>query len=180
MRFKPTKLGGAFLVEMEPRDDARGFFARIHCAREFAERGLASNFVQTSIAYTRNRGTLRGLHFQLPPAGEIKLVRCIAGAIYDVIVDLRPGSPTYRQHLGVELTARNRLALYVPEMFAHGMQTLEDETEVLYQISAFYTPDKATGVRCDDPKLGIRWPLPVTEMNEKDRNWPLLGEPPIS
>ena len=178
MRFEPTKLSGAFIVEPEPHEDSRGFFARTFCAREFSARGLAPVFVQSSISFNRKRGTMRGLHYQLPPAGEVKLVRCTAGALYDVIVDLRPGSPTYLQHLGVELTARNRRAVYVPEMFAHGLQTLEDETEVFYQINAFHAPDKATGIRCDDPKLGIQWPLPVAEMSGKDRNWPLLGEAP--
>jgi len=176
MRFEPTKLSGAFIVEPEPHEDSRGSFARTFCAREFSEHGLASVFVQSSISFNRKRGTLRGLHYQLPPAGEVKLVRCTAGVLYDVIVDLRPNSPTYLQHVGVELTARNRRALYVPEMFAHGLQTLEDETEVLYQISAFYAPDQATGIRYDDPKLLIRWPLPVAVIAERDRNWPLLKE----
>ncbi|MGB7768520.1 MAG: dTDP-4-dehydrorhamnose 3,5-epimerase [Verrucomicrobiia bacterium] len=175
MRFETTKLSGAFIVEPERHEDSRGFFARTFCAREFAGRGLASVFVQSSVSFNRQRGTLRGLHYQLPPACEVKLVRCTAGAIYDVIVDLRPGSPTYRQHIGVELTARNRRALYVPEMFAHGLQTLEDETEVLYQINAFHAPEKATGIRHDDPKLGITWPLSVTAISGKDESWPLLG-----
>jgi len=174
MRFQPTKLSGAFIVEMEPHEDSRGFFARSFCAQEFAAQGLASVFVQSSISYNRQRGTLRGLHYQLPPAAEIKLVRCTAGAIYDVIVDLRPGSPTYRQHLGVELTARNRRALYVPEMFAHGLQTLADETEVLYLINAFHKPDKAIGIRYNEPKLGIPWPLPATIISDRDAGWPLL------
>ena len=175
MRFLPTQLAGAFIVETEPHEDSRGCFARTFCAREFSEQGLTSSFVQSSISFNRLRGTLRGLHYQLPPAGEVKLVRCTAGALYDVIVDLRPGSPTYLQHVGVELTARNRRSLYIPEMCAHGLQTLEDETEVLYQISAYHTPDKATGIRYDDAKLRITWPLPVSVIAEKDRNWPLLG-----
>ena len=144
MRFEPTKLAGAFIVEPEPHEDARGFFARTFCAREFAEHGLTSAFVQSSVSFNSKRGTLRGLHYQKAPAGEVKLVRCTAGAIYDVIVDLRHGSPTYLQHFGVELTARNRRALYVPEMFAHGLQTMEDETEVFYQISEYHAPDKAS------------------------------------
>lgn len=176
MRFEPTKLSGAFIVEIEPHEDSRGSFARTFCAREFSERGLASVFVQSSISFNRKRGTLRGLHYQQPPACEVKLVRCTAGAIYDVIVDLRPDSPTYLQHVGVELNARNRRALYVPEMFAHGLQTLEDAAEVLYLINAFYAPDQATGIRYNDPKLLIKWPLPVAVIAEKDRNWPLLGE----
>lgn len=174
MRFEPTKLAGAFIVETERHEDSRGFFARTFCANEFAERGLVSTFVQSSVSFNRQRGTLRGMHYQLPPACEAKLVRCTAGSLYDVIVDLRPGSPTYLQHIGVELTARNRRALYVPEMFAHGFQSLEDETEVFYQISAFFVPDKSTGLRHDDPRLGINWPLPVAVISEKDARWPLL------
>jgi len=175
MIFIPTKLSGVYIIEPEPHKDARGFFARTFCAREFEEHGLAAAFVQCSISANRTRGTLRGLHYQLSPAFETKLVRCTSGAICDVVVDLRPDSPTYLQHLGVELTAQNRRALYIPEMCAHGLQTLADETEVFYQISGFYAPDKATGLRFDDPKLGIQWPLPVTVMNDKDRNWPLLA-----
>lgn len=175
MKFGETKLGGAYLVESEPHEDSRGFFTRTFCAREFGEKGLASSFVQCSVSMTRQRGTIRGLHFQIAPATEAKLVRCTAGALYDVIVDLRPDSKTYLQHVGVELTARNRRALYVPRMFAHGLQTLEDDTEVLYQISDFFAPDLARGLRFDDPKLGIKWPLPVATMSEKDRHWPLLS-----
>jgi dTDP-4-dehydrorhamnose 3,5-epimerase len=174
MRFEPTKLSGAFIVETEPHEDSRGFFARTFCANEFAGRGLVSTFVQSSISFNHKRGTLRGMHYQLPPACEAKLVRCPAGSLYDVIVDLRPDSPTYLNHIGVELSARNRRALYVPEMFAHGFQSLEDETEVFYQISAFFVPDKSTGLRHDDPKLGIKWPLPVAVISEKDARWPLL------
>jgi dTDP-4-dehydrorhamnose 3,5-epimerase len=174
MRFEPTKLSGVFIVEVEPHEDSRGSFARTFCAREFAEQGLVSTFVQSSVSFNRKRGTLRGLHYQLPPACETKLVRCTAGALYDVIVDLRPDSPTYLRHIGVELTARNRRAVYVPEMVAHGFQSLEDETEVFYQISAFFVPDKSTGLRYDDPKLGISWPLPVAVISEKDARWPLL------
>jgi len=175
MKFKDTKLAGAYIVEPEPHEDSRGFFARTFCAREFGEKGLATNFVQCSVSMTRERGTIRGLHFQLSPATEVKLVRCTAGALYDVIVDLRPNSETYLQHIGVELTAGNRRALYVPEMFAHGFQTLEHHAEVFYQISAFFEPNLARGMRFDDPKLGIKWPLPLTTMSEKDRQWPLLG-----
>ena len=175
MRFTETKLAGAFIVEPEPREDSRGFFARTFCAREFAEKGLSSVFVQCSVSMTRERGAVRGLHYQIAPATEAKLVRCVAGALLDVIVDLRPESKTFLQHVGVELTARNQRALYVPEMFAHGFQTLESDTEVFYQISAFFAPDLARGLRFDDPKLAIKWPLPVTNMSEKDRNWALLS-----
>ncbi len=175
MIFTPTKLAGAYIIEPEPRADARGFFARTFCAREFGVKGLVTTFVQCSVSVNRRRGTLRGMHYQEPPACEAKLVRCTSGALYDVMVDLRPESPTYLQHLGVELTAQNRRALYIPEMFAHGLQTLADETEVFYQISQYYAPDKSTGLRFDDPKLGIQWPLPVAEINDKDRFWPLLA-----
>ena len=174
MRFVPTALAGAYMIEVEPHEDSRGFFARTFCAREFAEHGIEINFVQCSVSMNRTRGTLRGMHYQLPPAGEAKLVRCTAGAIRDVIVDLRQNSPTYLQHFSVELTAQNRCALYVPKTFAHGFQTLEDDTEIFYQMSEFYAPDKSAGVRFDDPKLGIQWPLPVAAIADKDRTWPLL------
>jgi dTDP-4-dehydrorhamnose 3,5-epimerase len=174
MRFTETLLKGAYLIEVELREDARGFFARTFCAREFKEHGLETNFVQCSISMNRTRGTLRGMHYQLPPASEAKLVRCTAGAIHDVIVDLRRDSPTYLQHFGVDLTAQNHRAVYVPKMFAHGFQTLEDDTAIFYQISEFYAPDKSTGLGFDDPKLGITWPLPVTAIADKDRTWPLL------
>jgi dTDP-4-dehydrorhamnose 3,5-epimerase len=175
MIFVPTKLSGVYIIEPELHKDARGFFARTFCAREFEEQGLASEFVQCSVSFNRARGTLRGLHYQQAPAGETKLVRCTSGGLYDVVVDVRPESPTYLRHLGVELTAQNRRALYIPEMCAHGLQTLADETEVFYQIGEFYAPDKSTGLRFDDPKLGIEWPLPVAVINDKDRNWPLLA-----
>ena len=174
MRFTPTPLAGAFLVEPEPHEDPRGFFARTFCAREFGEHGLASTFVQCSVSFNHTRGTLRGVHYQRPPAAEIKLVRCTAGAIFDVIVDLRQDSPTYLKHFGAELTAKNRRALYVPKMFAHGLQTLADDTEVFYQISEFHAPDLAVGLRYDDPKLKIPWPLPPAVMSEKDMQWPCL------
>jgi dTDP-4-dehydrorhamnose 3,5-epimerase len=175
VRIIGTQFAGAFIIEPEKHEDARGFFARTFCAREFGERGLAANFVQCSVSLSHKRGTLRGLHCQRPPACEVKLVRCTAGALWDVIVDLRQGSPTYLQHLGVELTARNRRAIYVPEMFAHGSQALEENTEIFYQISEFHAPEAAFGLRYNDPKLGIQWPLPVVAVSEKDANWPLLG-----
>ena len=174
MRFEAAKISGVFIVEPELHEDSRGCFARTFCVREFSERGLASGFVQSSISFNHKLGTLRGLHYQVPPATEVKLVRCTAGAIYDVIVDLRPESPTYLEHVGVELTARNRRALYVPEMFAHGLQTLDDNTEVLYEINGFYAPEKARGIRYNDPKLQIKWPLAVTMIIERDQQWPLL------
>ncbi len=177
MKFIATVLSGAFVIEPEPFEDERGLFARTFCGREFAERGLVTTFVQCSTSMTRKRGTVRGLHFQQPPAVEAKLVRCTAGAIHDVIVDLRPGSATYLRHVAVELTAANRRSLYVPPLMAHGFQSLEDNTEVSYQISEFYAPEKSTGLRPDDPALGIAWPLPVTLMSEKDRQWPLVQRP---
>jgi dTDP-4-dehydrorhamnose 3,5-epimerase len=174
MRFVATKLRGAYLIELEPHEDSRGMFARTFCSREFAEHNLATAFVQCSVSFSRKRGTLRGMHYQRRPAAEVKLVRCTAGALYDVIIDLRPESPTYLQHVGVELSARNRRSLYIPEMFAHGFQTVENDTEVFYQISEFYSPAAAIGLRFDDPRLGVTWPLPVTEISEKDRQWSLL------
>jgi dTDP-4-dehydrorhamnose 3,5-epimerase len=174
MRFIATKLEGACIVEPEPHQDNRGLFARTFCAHEFRNQGLAETFVQCNTSWNAHKGTVRGLHYQLSPSCEAKLVRCTAGGVWDVIVDLRPESPTYLQHVGVELSARNRRALYIPEMFAHGFQTLEDGTEVFYQMSEFYTPESARGLRHDDPKLGIRWPLPVTSISEKDEKWALL------
>jgi dTDP-4-dehydrorhamnose 3,5-epimerase len=176
MHFTATKLGGAYVVEPQPHADSRGLFARTYCAREFREQGLIEVFVQCNTSWNVRRGTIRGLHYQLSPSPEVKLVRCTAGALWDVIVDLRPDSPTYLQHVGVELTASNRLALYIPMMFAHGFQTLEEGTEVFYQMSEFYTPKLAQGLRYDDPKLGIQWPLPVTSISDQDLNWTLLQE----
>jgi dTDP-4-dehydrorhamnose 3,5-epimerase len=175
MRFIETSLRGSFIIEIEPNRDSRGFFSRTFCGREFGEHGLVAAFVQCSVSHRLKQGTLRDLHYQVPPACEVKLVRCTAGAIYDVIVDLRPDSPTYLRHVGVELTAQNCPALYIPESFAHGMQTLIDNTEVFYQISEFYAPGQVTGLRFNDPKLGIQWPIPITSISEKDMNWPLLS-----
>jgi dTDP-4-dehydrorhamnose 3,5-epimerase len=174
MRFIATELGGAYIVEPELHEDNRGLFARTFCAREFREQGLLDVFVQCNTSWNSRKGTVRGLHYQLAPSSEIKLVRCTAGALLDVIVDLRPDSTTYLQHAGVELTAKNRRALYIPEMFAHGFQTLEDGTEVFYQMSEFYAPKAARGLRYDDPKLGIRWPLPVASISDQDESWALL------
>lgn len=174
MRFEETFLKGAFVVEIEPHNDSRGFFARTFCAREFEERGLAGAFVQCNTSWNAKKGTLRGLHYQLPPSSEAKLIRCTAGALWDVIVDLREGSPTYLQSFGLELSDRNRKALYLPEMFAHGFQTLEAGTEVFYQMSEFYAPRLSAGLRFDDPKIGIEWPLPVSSISDKDRQWALL------
>jgi dTDP-4-dehydrorhamnose 3,5-epimerase len=174
MHFIETALQGAFIVELQPHKDERGFFARTFCAREFRAQGLIETFVQCNTSWNSQKATVRGLHYQLPPSCEVKLVRCTAGALWDVIVDLRPASPTYLQHIGVELTAANRKALYIPEMFAHGFQSLEDGTEVFYQMSEFYTPGLARGLRYDDPKLGIEWPLPASAISGKDEAWALL------
>jgi dTDP-4-dehydrorhamnose 3,5-epimerase len=176
MRFTPTPLEGAFVVDLEPREDERGFFARAFCADEFRAHNIDPQVMQANIAYNHTRGTLRGMHYQLPPAGETKFIRCIRGAIYDVIIDLRPASPTYMQHFGVELTADNRRALVVPELFAHGYQTLQDETEVLYLVSEFYTPGSERGLRYNDPAFGIAWTLPVSVISDKDASWALYSK----
>ena len=172
MQLRETIISGAFLIEPERREDERGFFARTWCRREFEEHGLDVQLVQCSISYNRTAGTLRGMHFQREPHAEAKLVRCTAGAIHDVILDLRPSSPTYLSWISVELTAANRLALYVPTGLAHGFQTLVDDAEVFYQISEFYHPESADGVRWDDPAFRIRWPLPHPILSSKDKQYP--------
>lgn len=173
MIFHPTELAGAFVIEPEPREDERGFFARAWCQREFSAHGLNPRFVQANLSYNRLRGTLRGLHYQLAPHQEAKLVRCCRGAIFDVLVDLRPHSSTYLKWFGVQLTAANRKMLYVPEDFAHGFQTLEDDTEVFYQVSEFYTPGAERGARWDDAAFGIQWPdVPTRIVSAKDEGWP--------
>ena len=173
MIFEETKLAGAFVVDLERREDPRGFFARSWCADEFADHGLSTQVVQANVSFNPRRATLRGMHFQRAPHAETKLVRCTQGAIYDVVIDLRPESDTYREWLGVELTQENRRALYVPEGFAHGYQTLVPDAEVFYQVSEFYTPDAEGGVRWDDPAFGIEWPEPGSAfLSDKDRSWP--------
>jgi dTDP-4-dehydrorhamnose 3,5-epimerase len=173
MIFTETRLEDAYVIDLEPRADERGFFARAWCSREFADHGLSTRLAQCNVSLNGRRGTLRGLHYQAEPHAEVKLVRCTRGAIYDVIVDLRPSSPTFCRWLGVELTAENRTMLYVPEGFAHGYQTLEDDTETFYQVSAFYAPDAERGVRWDDPAFSIEWPYPESPLiSEKDRSWP--------
>ena len=176
MIFRETKLKGAFVVDIEPRTDDRGFFARVFCQREFAEHALKPLIAQASVAFNHRKGTMRGMHFQFPPVAETKLVRTTRGAILDVICDLRPESPTYLQHVAVELTEDNYRALYVPERFAHGYQVLADNTEANYQMSEFYTPGAEGGLRYDDPRLGLSWPLPVTTISPKDASWPTLDE----
>lgn len=174
MIFTETRLKGAFILDLELRADERGAFARTFCAQEFAAHGLKATVAQGNLSFNYRTGTLRGMHYQAAPACETKLVRCTRGAIYDVIVDLRPESPTYLQHMGVELTAENRRSLYIPELFAHGFQTLTDEAEVVYQMGEFYTPGCQQGLRYNDPILNIQWPLPVTVISERDEAWPLF------
>lgn len=175
MLFTPTPLQGAYLVDLKEITDDRGFFARAFCAEEFEAHGLKPVVAQANISFNHRKGTLRGLHYQLPPASETKFLRCISGAIWDVIVDMRPDSDTYLQHFGVELSAANRQALYVPEMFAHGYLTLTDAAEVFYSVGEFYTPGAERGLRYDDPALGITWPVGIEVISEKDANWLLLG-----
>ena len=176
MIFTETKLEGAFILDLERREDDRGFFARTFCQHEFEEHGLKAVIAQANIAFNRYKGTLRGMQFQYPPAAETKLVRATRGAILDIIVDLRPESPTYLEHVAVELSADNHRALFVPERFAHGYQVLEDDTETSYQVGEFYAPDVEGGLLYDDPRLGLEWPLPVAEMSDKDRQWRRLDE----
>ena len=172
MRFVELPLPGAFIVEIEERRDDRGFFARSFCGDEFSRQGLIAHFPQCNISFNEHRGTLRGLHYQADPRPEVKLVRCTRGAIYDVIVDLRPASETFRQWRGVELTADNRRALYIPAGFAHGFQTTTDGAEVFYMMGDVYVPELARGVRWDDPRLGVAWPLPAPRMSERDASYP--------
>jgi dTDP-4-dehydrorhamnose 3,5-epimerase len=172
MIFLETPLAGAFVIDIEPHEDERGFFARTFCQEEFEALGLDATVVQSSVSFNRQRGTLRGMHYQTPPHEETKVVRCTAGAIYDVIIDLRPLSPTFVQWHGVTLSAENRTMFYIPAGFAHGFLTLEDNTEVLYQMSEFYYPDSARGVRWDDPAFGIEWPAEPTAISDRDKIYP--------
>lgn len=172
MIFGVADIVGAWLIDIEPREDARGFFARTWCQQELATHGLDTEVVQESVSYTRYRGTVRGLHFQRQPHAETKIVRCTSGAIFDVIVDLRPGSPTFRRWQKFELTAGNHRAVYIPKGVAHGFQTLADDTEVTYKISTFYAPEAAAGYRYDDTAFAVSWPLPVSVISERDLSWP--------
>ena len=172
MIFSETDLFGAFLIEPELLADERGFFARVWCRREFTDNALATEFVQSSISFSRARGTLRGMHFQRAPHEEDKLIRCTRGGIHDVIVDLRPDSPTFLRHAEATLTLDNRMMLYVPKGFAHGFLTLEDSTEVTYSMSEYHQPEYAGGVRWDDPALGIEWPNEVRVISKRDRTYP--------
>ena len=176
MIFTETNLAGAYVIDLEKLEDDRGFFARAFCQNEFAEHGLNPVIAQANIAFNLVQGTLRGMHFQYPPAAESKLVRCTRGAILDIIVDLRPESPTYLELFQVELNEENYRALYVPERFAHGYQALRDNTETSYQVGEFYTPGTEGGLMYDDPQFGLTWPLPVAVMSQKDRAWPAFAE----
>ncbi|HET6379032.1 MAG TPA: dTDP-4-dehydrorhamnose 3,5-epimerase [Methylocella sp.] len=176
MIFTETRLKGAFIIDLERRTDSRGFFARAFCQREFARHGLKTVIAQANIASNLKKGTLRGMHFQYPPAAETKLVRCTRGAILDIIVDLRPESETYLESVAVELNEENQRALYVPERFAHGYQTLCDDTDTSYQVGEFYTPEAEGGLMYNDPRLSLKWPLPVSVISEKDQKFPLLDE----
>lgn len=172
MRFRETALKGAFIIELDKHEDERGFFARAWCQREFLAHGLNPRLVQCNVSFNRRRGTLRGMHYQVAPHEEAKLVRCTRGAIYDVIIDLRPDSPTFMQWLAVELTADNYRMLYIPEGFAHGFQTLQDHTEVFYQMSEFYAPECARGIRWNDPAFAISWPPAERLISERDQQYP--------
>lgn len=174
MKFLTTPLEGAYTIELEKRGDERGFFARLFCEKEFGQAGLETRLVQINNSFTGSKGTLRGLHYQLPPAAEVKVVRAISGALFDVIVDLRPGSPTYRKWFGAKLTGDNRKMMYVPRGFGHGFVTLTDSVEMLYLHSAFYAPEAERGLRWNDPAIGVEWPVEPRELSDKDRNWPDL------
>lgn len=172
MKFNETRLQGAYVIELNRHVDHRGFFARGFCQREFQDHGLAGTMVQTNLSFSNQRGTLRGMHYQAPPAQEAKLIRCTRGQIFDVIVDVRPSSSTYMQWFGVDLSADNYRMLYVPEGFAHGFLTLAAGSEVIYQVSEFYTPGHERGIRYNDPSIGIEWPERVSVISEKDEKWP--------
>lgn len=174
MRFTELRLKGAFLIEIERIEDQRGFFARCYCQQEFAAHGIEPSFVQCNISFNTQKHALRGLHYQATPYEENKLVRCTIGAIYDVIVDIRPDSPTYRQWVTTELTAQNRLMLFVPKGFAHGFKTLSDNSEVFYQMSQFYMAEAALGIRWNDPTLAIAWPPGPPILSDRDRGYPDL------
>ena len=174
MIFEPAGLAGAWTLAIERHHDERGYFARLWCANELAAHNMTAALAQTSLSYNRQAHTLRGLHYQAAPRAEAKVVRCVRGAIYDVLVDLRPSSPTYRRWIARELTAENGLALYVPEGVAHGFQTLTDDSEVLYMISEFHDPGSARGVRWDDPTFAVEWPHAPSVISERDRSYPLV------
>lgn len=175
VQFIPTELSGAYTIELDKHGDDRGFFARMFCENEFGQAGLETRFVQINNSLSARRGTLRGLHYQLPPSAEVKVVRCVRGALWDVILDLRSGSPSFGRWFAAELSAENRRMMYVPRGFAHGFITLTDDVEAVYLVSAVYSPDNERGVRFDDPAHGIVWPVEPVEISPKDRNWPDLS-----
>ena len=175
MQFNKTPLIGAYTIDLEKRGDDRGFFARFFCEEEFSKVGLETRFPQINNSLSSKRGTLRGLHYQLPPAGEVKVVRCLKGSLFDVILDIRAGSPTFGKWFGAELSAENRRMMYVPRGFAHGFITLTDDVEALYLVSSFYSPENERGIRYNDPTIGIEWPVEPTELSDKDKNWPDLS-----
>ena len=172
MKFTSTPFPGLYIIELEKNGDPRGFFARSYDAQEFKKLNLKDRFVQTNVSRSRERGTLRGLHYQTPPYAEAKLIRCTKGALYDVVVDLRPDSPTYKQWFGIELTEDNQKQLYVPEGFAHGFITLKEDTEAFYMVSECYHPEAERGVHYNDPQFRIKWPIPVEVVSDKDKTWP--------
>jgi dTDP-4-dehydrorhamnose 3,5-epimerase len=174
MTFTPTGLEGSYVIDLAPYRDERGWFARFYCKAEFAGIGHTKEWVQMNHSFTREKGTLRGLHYQQPPFREIKVVRCIAGSVYDVIIDLRSGSASFLQGFGAELSAENKKMLYIPEGFAHGFQVLSENTELIYLHSEYYAPGAEGGLRFDDPRLRIAWPLPVTVLSERDAAHPML------
>lgn len=176
MIFTETRLKGAYLIDIDRHEDERGFFARTWCMDEFKQQGLCSRLVQCNVSFNKKRGTLRGMHYQVEPFAEAKLVRCTRGAIYDVIIDLRSDSETFKEWFAVEINAENRRALYIPEGFAHGFQTLEDDSEVFYQMSEFYHPECARGVRWDDPAFEVVWPIDEQIIREKDRSYSMWSQ----
>jgi len=176
MTFTPTSLAGSYTIDLAPHIDDRGWFARFYSKDLFAQIGHQKEWVQLNHSYTREKGALRGMHFQLPPFGEIKMVRCIAGSVYDVIVDLRKGSHSFLHWFGVELSAENRKMLYIPEGFAHGFQVLQEDSELIYHHTEFYTPEAESGIRYNDPRVNIQWPLPVTTLSERDAAFDFLTD----
>jgi dTDP-4-dehydrorhamnose 3,5-epimerase len=178
VQFQRTRIGGAYVVALDRISDDRGFFARAFSREECEAHGLEPDVVHANLSFNRHRGTVRGFHYQVPPASEAKLIRCIRGAMHNVVLDMRETSPTFLQHVAVELSAENRLAVYVPHGCANAIQTLSDDTELFYLVSAPYSPDHERGVRFDDPRLAVTWPLRVSEISDKDQSWPLLSDAP--
>jgi dTDP-4-dehydrorhamnose 3,5-epimerase len=180
MRFTPTPLAGSYLIDLDKREDERGFFARFFCEREFGEAGLETRFVQINNSLSRDRGTLRGMHYQIEPSAEVKVVRALRGALWDAILDLRPESPTFGRSFGAELTSENRRMMYVPRGFAHGFLTLEPDSEALYLVSAYYDPGREGGVRWNDPRFSIAWPKAPSVISDKDANHPDFGDAQVA